>query len=424
MRREKLRAALDPWLKNEDLLLIFCGEPLSKPGGLDQVYDFLPHPEYFWLTGLRKARGLVAYSKATGWEDYFSFSTPEEKLWEGSCEEEPSFKARDIAEFEAWFAKQTFSRVLCLGQVPQRQQELEKAIDSEFRFRIQESFNQVRRKKDTDEIALIRNAADMALRGYVALPELIRPGVTERQIQIEYESLVLRAGAEKFPYGTIVGAGSNAAILHATPSKRSVQKGDLVLVDAGADLHDYCVDITRVFSADGRFSLQQQSVYDVVLSAQAEAMQRCRPGVAWVDVHLTAARVIAEGLKSLKILNGDTDSLLESGAVSLFFPHGVGHMVGLKVRDVGGVYNANPRICNGVRLRVDLQMEEDFVMTVEPGLYFIPALLGDPDVRSRFGSQVHWSEVEKWREFGGIRIEDDVHITSLGPVNLTAAIAK
>ncbi len=420
-RRQRLEEKLNSVLDDGDLVSISCGLPLQKPGGLDQTYDFLPHPEYFWLTGNRRSGGVTVYCKETGWVDFVIPVTSLEKLWEGSGEE---LEGQDVSGLSSWINKNQFRRHFALGQASTELKALERPLSIEEKATVQEAFNQVRRIKDKSEIELIQKTATMAAQGYSLLKKIIRPGITERQIQIEYEAEVLRAGAEKFPYGTIVGAGSNSAVLHAVPTNRQVRQGDLVLIDAGADWNDYCVDITRVFSADDNFNSRQKQIYDLVLQAQLQAIEKCQPGVDWKTVHQTAARVIAEGLKSLNLMRGETDSLLESGAISVFFPHGVGHMVGLKVRDVGGKFHQPPGQTCGIRLRVDLNLEENFIMTVEPGVYFVQALLGDSETRRKFQDQINWAEAEKWSDFGGVRIEDDILITAKGPQNITQLVAK
>ncbi len=420
-RRRRLERALDSVLKDHDVVLFFCGQPIQKPGGLDQTYDFLPHPEYYWLTGSRRAGGAVAYSKLEGWVDFVVPVTALERLWEGTSQ---AISGKDIKGLTAWAQSLKDSRFFCMGQTQSESLNLNDSSDIEARTLYQETVNQVRRCKDTAEIQKVRQAAELALKGYQALKSFIRPGVSERQIQLEYEIEVLRAGGHEFPYGTIVGAGTNGSILHAVPTDRVVKKGELVLVDAGASLYDYCVDITRVFPADGVYNGRQKMIYDLVLRAQTQAIQKCQPGVEWAEVHRTAAIVIAEGLKGLNLLRGETDSLLENGAVSVFFPHGVGHLVGLRVRDVGGRANQPARSCCGVRLRVDLKLSENFLVTVEPGLYFVPALLDDPEIRQKYRDQINWKEADYWRDFGGIRLEDDILVTSQGPQNLTVLVEK
>jgi Xaa-Pro dipeptidase len=415
-RKNKTAKALDSVLGSDDVVLVHAGHPIQKPGGHDQTYSFLPHPDYFWLTGIRRPTGISAYSKNEGWVDFVQPVTRDEKIWEGGGE---SFPGKDIAEFRKWHADKKYSRTFDLGQIS-----TSFSVDpSKDSVGILEAYNEVRRVKDASEIALVKKIAGIAAEGYKKLPAFIRPGVSERDIQIEYETAVLKAGSEKFPYDSIVGTGTNSAVLHAIPTSRVVKEGEMVLIDAGADIEDYCVDITRVYSS-GTFSSQQKALYDIVLKAQTESIALCKPGTHWKDVHLTSARVIAEGLKDLGILNCSADEAIANHAIAVFFPHGVGHMVGLRVRDVGGKFNPNPHKYAGARLRVDLPLREGYLMTVEPGCYFINALLNDSETRTTFKNEINWAETDKWMNVGGVRLEDDIHVTSRGPENLTGIIPK
>lgn len=416
-RKNRVAQALSTVLGNEDLVLVYSGEPIQKSGGFDQTYDFLPHPEYFWLTGSRRSYGVSAYSKKEGWVDFALLVNRDEKIWEGGRE---SVSGLPIEDLEKWIEKRKPQKIFQLG-LPKKQLS---NVSAEELALVQEAFSQVRRIKDQAEVDLIKNIALMANFGYKKLKTFIHPGVTERDIQLEYEFEVLKNGAHKMPYGTIVGAGSNAAILHAVPTSRVVKSGDLILIDAGADVDDYCVDITRVFSADGKFSSEQNTIVNLVKDAQRSSIELCRPGMEWRDVHLASAKVMAQGLKDMGILNISADEAMSTGAISVFFPHGVGHMVGLRVRDVGGPPNPNPKKYAGARLRVDMKLQEGHLMTVEPGLYFIEALLNDAETRNTFGDQINWNEALKWREFGGVRIEDDILVTTKGPQNLTEVVEK
>lgn len=417
-RKKNSALALDKVIGDQDVVLVFSSDPIQKSGGHDQTYDFLPHPDYYWLTGSRRPHGISAYSKSEGWIDFVLLVGRDERIWEGGREE---VHGRSIQEFDSWLTKKNPSKTYLLGL--HQHSHLTK-VSEEDRLIVQEAFNNVRRVKDHEEVALIRTLAEMASHGYKHIKNFIRPGVTERQIQIEYEFEVLKRGADKMPYGSIVGAGTNAAILHAVPTSRIVKSGDLVLIDAGADIADYCVDITRMFSADGSLSSRHRMIYDLVLKAQEESIKACRPGTQWRDIHLTSARVMAQGLKDLGIIKVSVEDALADGTIACFFPHGVGHMVGLRVRDVGGPFNPNPKKYAGARLRVDMEMKEGYLMTVEPGLYFIEALLDDSDIRSQYKDQINWTEVAKWKDFGGVRLEDNILFTNSDPVNLTACVEK
>ena len=287
---QKWSAILNP----DDLVLVCSGEPTQKPGGLDQTYDFLPHPAYYWLTGHRRPQGVMAYSPTTGWTEYQRPLSPVDIVWEGR---EGDFVCEHtLVELEDILKRDMHGRVIRIGGIAPKS-----GLNSHFETNWQLSLllDQTRRKKDMAEVHLIEKVAQMANRGYARLQEQLREGVTERELQLHYEQAVLFAGAEKMPYGSIVGSGENAAILHAVPTLKKVQKGELVLVDAGADVEDYCVDITRVFAVDGEWSPRQQVIYDLVLKAQSEAISMCRPKTQWKDVHIKTARVIAEGLAQL-----------------------------------------------------------------------------------------------------------------------------
>ena len=210
------------------------------------------------------------------------------------------------------------------------------------------------------------------------------------------------------------------------PGDRIVKSDDLVLIDAGGSIFGYTADVTRTYPAEERFTPKQQAIYDLVLAAESEGISKCRIGTEWHDVHRAAAAVLAQGLRDLGILKGEIDGLLDSGAIALFFPHGIGHMTGLGVRDVGGHAPGRGEVqpCCGVRVRIDFPLEENFLMTVEPGIYFVPAILDDPVKRERFQDSVDWESLNAWRSVGGVRIEDNVLITASGPHVITAEIPK
>jgi len=401
---KKLRTVI----RDHEALVVYSGIALTKPGGLDQTYDYIPHPTYYWLTGSRRAMQAVLFSKKTGWVHFFSPQSSQEKIWEGAVDE----------------VLLTLNNLEFKGLNEFLKNENLKAPSDDREFILRNCVDQVRRSKDPEEIALIEQLAKMALAGYQRVTQILRPGVTEREIQLEYEMAVFQAGADSMPYGSIVGSGTNSAILHAIPTSRKVLENEIILIDAGAALNDYCVDITRIFTANGKMSTQQKELYDLVLKAQTECIEICQRGVAWNQVHEKAARIIAQGLIDWKIFNGSVDSCLQSEAISLFFPHGVGHLVGLRVRDAGHEENKNPKKYFGARLRVDLTLEENMLITVEPGCYFIKELLHNPGNQEKFKTLINFNEAEKWLPVGGVRIEDDILITNSKPRNLTDGVPK
>ncbi|RYE01839.1 MAG: aminopeptidase P family protein [Sphingobacteriales bacterium] len=417
-RRARLAAKWNAILKNDEAVLVHSGHPLQKPGGLDQTYPFLPHPAYYWLTGRRREGEVLLYNPAAGWIEFQTPFTKEQAVWEGEKNDLlVQVPGRDASELTAYVQQEKFTAAYDLGQTSNYKAE-GKA------FELNTAMDVVRRVKDAAEVAMIRGIADIANAGYRAIVETLRPGITEKELHIAYESAIYRAGAQTVPYESIVGSGPNAAILHALPTQRVIGEGELVLVDAGADVLDYCVDITRTYASSPSVNDRQKALYDLVLKVQLACIDMCRPGNWWRDVHNTAAHMFTEGLKELGILKGELSTLLEKEVVALFFPHGLGHLVGLRVRDVGHAENLSPKTYFGARLRVDIQLEAGHLITVEPGLYFIDALLNDPEKHTAFKEDVDWNELAHWKGLGGVRIEDNLLITEGGPDNLTSVVDK
>jgi Xaa-Pro aminopeptidase len=230
----------------------------------------------------------------------------------------------------------------------------------------------------------------------------------------------LRQGADFLAFDTIVAGGPNSAVLHFPPSSRPFGEGELVLVDAGAEVLGYASDITRTYPVSGRFTTEQAELYAIVRRASRVAIEHCVAGMEWKEVHRVAGLTIAEGLVAFGLLRGNPDGLVDSGAVYLFFPHGIGHMVGLGIRDAGEVLPGREQSPGAFpRLRVDLPLLPGYTVTIEPGFYIVPALLADRDMRNRHRDAVDWDRAERMLSFGGIRVEDNVLITENGYEVLT-----
>lgn len=413
-RLARLAAALP---LDDALLLVAAGEPVALPENSDQTYPFRAHSEYVYLTGLDAPRGVVAYDPRDGtWLSFVPEVTEAERVWEGR-QQAPG---EPLAGFAAWLDRRAGRPVALLGAGLGGV-----TADRALSARVRDHFTHARRAKDAAELALLRRSAAATAAGYAHLHPLLQPGVTERALQIELEAEFFRHGATRTGYDTIVGIGANSAVLHFSPGTRAAQSGDFVLVDAGAEIDRYVTDVTRTYVV-GTPSPFQRDLHQVVLAAEINAVSRCRPGAEWRDLHLAAATEMVGGLVAMGVMRGRPESLVEQEAHTLFFPHGLGHMVGLGVRDAGGLLpgrTKDPR--PGLRtLRMDLPLAAGYVVTVEPGLYFIPALLNDPARRTRFRDCVNWPLVEQHLHLGGVRIEDNIVVTAGEPENLTAAIPK
>ena len=296
------------------------------------------------------------------------------------------------------------------------------AVAAELRTQM----DRVRRRKDDVELARMRLAAGATRAGFAAAVPFIAPGRSERALQIEIEAGFFRHGADTVAYDSIIASGPNAAVLHHPLTQRLLGAGELVLIDAGADYRGYACDVTRTYPVSGDFSTEQADMYALVLRVQRAAIERCRAGVEYRDIHLAAALDVAQGLVDAGFLRGNAADLVEQGVSALFFPHGIGHMVGLGVRDAGGYLPGRSRSeAPALRfLRIDLPLEPGHVVTIEPGIYFAPHLLAEPEIRRQHRDTVVWNRVDQLRGFGGIRIEDNVLVREGGNEVLTRAIPK
>ncbi|MFO0872723.1 MAG: M24 family metallopeptidase [Phycisphaerales bacterium] len=427
-RRARAAAA---WGLTDECVVVFSGRAIPIPGGADQCFPFRAHPDHRWLAGRGVEGGVVAFDPREGWSEFLPGIGEAERLWEGR-EDEPLGEAQPMSRLEPWLVARAGRPLARLGATEPSMP----PFDAPLARRLGELLLHARRPKDEHEIALMRRAAAATAAGFARARELVRPGISERAIAIEIEAAMFRAGGERTAYETIVASGPRSAILHGLPTERIVGPGDIVLVDAGVEVGGYCADVTRVVAAPGPLMPERRALCDLVASAQRRAIERCRPGVAWRDVHTATAHDLAAGLAEIGLVRGGAAEIVASETIALFLPHGVGHMFGLGVRDAGGRLPAprghdgrplpdeEPRTCCGVALRVDLPLEIGYAMTVEPGLYLVPALLGAAQRRERFARQVDWALVDRWLDLGvgGVRIEDDVIVRADGPEILTREI--
>jgi Xaa-Pro aminopeptidase len=414
-RRRK--AARERWDLDDELVLIGAGDRILVPGRADLTYPFRAHSEYLYLTDRERPGGVLAFDPQEGWVDFITPVTRDERLWEGASAEEGD-EGVPVSELLGWLERRKDRSVACLGAAVSNVTSVAE-LEAELRY----ALNHVRRQKDALELERMRAAERATRAGFATIAPLIEPGRTEREVQIDLEAAFFRNGGDSLAFATIVGGGPNSAVLHFPPTSRRFADGDVVLIDAGAEYRGYACDVTRTYPASGRFTAEQQEIFTIVQAAGDRATELCTAGTEWRDVHRAGALVIAEGLVELGLLRGKAEILVERGAQSVFFPHGVGHMVGLGVRDAGEVLRGRePAEDEFPRLRVDLPLEPGHVFTVEPGIYFVPALVHDAEFRERYGDAVDWQRAERMLGFGGIRIENNVLITAERPEVLTADV--
>ena len=430
------------WDLGRGAVIVASGLPLPI-AGTDAYHSFHAHPEFLYLAGETVAGATLTFDAADGWTLFAPVASLEDRVWMGD--------GRSLDELAGatgigrvlpgdglgpWLEKHRGEPIAVAGNHDflvhpgaygaHNWRALEFDVDTELSERLSVLLAEQRRAKSPGEMARIRRAVAASVPGHFAAMRLARPGMTERELQVEIEAEFFRNGGDRTAYGSIVGSGPNAAILHVAPGPRAMAPGDLVLVDAAAEYRGYASDITRTFPLNPQFSGIQRDLYELVLDVQQAAIANVKPGVEYKDLHLAASRQIAEGLVALDILRGDPDDLVDRDAHALFFPHGLGHMLGLATHDAGGcLAGRTPSDRFGLKwLRADLPLAEGYVVTVEPGIYFIPAIIQDPERREAFADAVNWERVDELASFGGIRIEDDVLVTAAGAEVLSVAIPK
>ena len=279
----------------------------------------------------------------------------------------------------------------------------------------------MRSTKEPQEIEAIERACDVGYEMHTTAQRLIRPGVTERFVGGKVDG-VANSLANGNSFATIFS--QHGEIMHGCPSDALLEEGRLALCDAGCELDDYCSDHTRTMPVGGRYTQRQLEIYSIVEECHDYVLDVARPGVKYMDVHFAVCRRMTERLKELGLMKGDVDEAVCAGAHAMFLPHGLGHMMGMDVHDMEGLDQINVGFDEETRpnleqfgtncLRMGRRLQEGFVVTDEPGIYFIPALIDDWRASGHCKDFLCFDKIETYKDFGGIRIEDDLLITKDG----------
>ena len=279
----------------------------------------------------------------------------------------------------------------------------------------------MRSTKEAQEIEAIERACEVGYAMHTTAQLLIRPEITERFIGGQVDG-VARSLAQGVSFATIFT--QHGEIMHGCPSDAKLEAGRLALCDAGCELDDYCSDNTRTMPVSGKFDQRQLEIYSIVEACHDYVLDVARPGVKYADVHFAVCRLMTERLKELGLMKGDTDEAVAAGAHAMFLPHGLGHMMGMDVHDMEGLGQIYVGFDEETRpnleqfgtncLRMGRRLEEGFVVTDEPGIYFIPHLIDLWRQEGHCKEFLNFDKLETYKDFGGIRIEDDLLITKYG----------
>ena len=279
----------------------------------------------------------------------------------------------------------------------------------------------MRSTKEPQEIEAIEKACAVGYKMHTTAQRLINQGVTERYIGGQVDGIA-RSLAQGVSFATIFT--QHGEIMHGCPSDAPLEDGRLALCDAGCELDDYCSDNTRTMPVSGKFTQKQLEIYRIVEECHDYVLQVAKPGVKYADVHFAVCRLMAERLKELGLMKGDLDEAVRQGAHAMFLPHGLGHMMGMDVHDMEGLGQIYVGFDDETRpnleqfgtncLRMGRRLQEGFVVTDEPGIYFIPHLIDLWRSEGHCKDFLNFDLLEQYKDFGGIRIEDDLLITSDG----------
>ena len=405
-RRKKLMDML-----GDDSIAILPAAP-EKMRNRDVAYRYRQDSDFYYLTGFAEPEAVVALIPGRSQGEFVLFCRErnrEQEIWhgtraglEGACADYGADDAYPITDLDDILPGLLENRERIyytmgnnapfdqrvLGWVNQVRGKARSGIHAPEQFvSLNNILHDMRLYKSRHEISMLRKAAAISATAHMRAMRSCRPGKTEYQIEAELIHEFMRQGAHSAAYPSIVGSGANSCVLHYIDNTRELEDGDILLIDAGAEYESYASDVTRTFPVNGRFSNQQQAIYEVVLAAQLAAIDAVRPGNHWAQPHDAAVEVLTEGLVALGILKGKPKTLIKEKAYSRYFMHKTGHWLGMDVHDVGD-YKV------GEQWRL---LEPGMVMTVEPGLYFPP----------QKGLARKW-----WNT--GVRIEDDVLVTKAG----------
>ncbi|XP_072931446.1 xaa-Pro dipeptidase [Epargyreus clarus] len=436
----KNRQRLAEQLQSGQVVVLQGGDDISIYD-TDIQYVFRQESYFTWACGVREPGCYFALDVSTGKSHLFVPRLPEEyEVWMGkllACEEFKKIYAVDEVHYVDEIRdvlKRLKPEILLTLSGPNTDSGLtakeavfegidDFKVDNEILFPI---IAELRVIKTPEEIEVMRYVCKVSSDAHKEVMLYAKPGLKEYQCESVFLDHCYRVGGcRHVSYTCICGSGNNAATLHyghaGAPNSKILEDGDMCLFDMGGNYAGYAADITCSFPANGKFTKDQKLIYEAVLAARDAVVREAKPGVMWTDMHLLANRAMLEHLKEGGLLKGDVEEMIKAGVNGVLQPHGLGHLLGLDVHDVGGYLPHCPARPAGplARLRTARALRAHMVLTIEPGCYFIPRLLQGAQNNPEQSKFFNWEMVNRFRGSGGVRIEDDVLITETGVENLT-----
>lgn len=416
-RRKQLMQKIGP-----KSIVILPAAPEAVRNG-DYNFPYRQQSDLYYLTGFDEPESvaIIAPKRPEGEFIFFNRKRDRDKeIWEGyragqvgACEQYGANQAFPIDELEQKLPgilegreeihyslgmDKQFDAIL-LNAVNKIRGKIRNGLQPPIAFvDITQTIHEMRLIKSSAEIEVMRKAAEISANAHIRAMQYCEPGIFEYELEAEILHEFNRNGARAAAYGSIVGAGKNSCVLHYSRNDQIIQSDDIVLIDAGCEYLNYASDITRTFPANGTFSPEQRTVYDIVLEAQLAGIKAVRPGLPWPNIQKKILDIITQGLIDIGLLKGNRDDLIEKNAYFPFYMHKSGHWLGLDVHDVGR-YKINEKWRT---------LQPGMVLTIEPGIYISSDLKNVP---------------KRWHNIG-VRIEDDILVTEKGAEVLSKHVPK
>lgn len=425
LHRKKLFSLFD----EENAIVYMKGAELMYRYDTDYEFAFRQESNFWYLTGVDEADFHLILDLNT--QEYHLFVPNRDAqyaVWHGIVKSKEQYQSEYDPDHLHYDSKLPqilkeldAEKIYCLDE---EQAEFIEEFDREVPIDLEalpDALTHCRVFKTDWELDQLREAARVNNIAHRGVLEALEPGKYEYEMKAVFDYHQISNGLMQDAYNGIFAAGKNSAILHYVENSREVKDGDLFLIDAGYECNGYASDFTRTYPANGKFSAEQSEIYEAVLEAQKQVIEAAGPDVKMEDLHILSARVMMQGLKDADIVTGSIDDLMENDVFALFFPHGLGHFLGLDTHDVGGYPKGVDRIERpGIKyLRMRRTLQPSMVLTIEPGLYFVPALLEPALEDEEMAKFLNASKLQDMMDFGGIRIEDNLIITDDGFENMT-----
>lgn len=395
----------------------------------DQAVPFRQRRYFFYLSGCKLPDAYLTYNIP---QDILTLFIPpidpDSVIWAGLPEsKEEALQKYDVDqvlysdEVNAALAAYGPSKSTTVYAIPEQVSEHITFLPfaaTEFAS-LKTAIDECRVVKDSYEVALIRKANQISTLAHIEAAKVVRTATNEQELYGAFIGTCISNGAHEQAYHSICASGTSCSTLHYIRNDQPLRERLNILLDAGAEYECYCADITRTFPISGTFTPESRTIYDIVDEMQASCFKLLRANVRWEDVHAHAHKVAIRGLKKAGILVGDEQELFDKRVSVAFFPHGLGHYLGMDTHDTGGHANYDDPDTMFKYLRVRGSVPAGAVITVEPGIYFckfiLDPVLEDPELSKYIDKTV----LDRYWDVGGVRIEDDVHITPDGYENLT-----